>query len=487
MDPLTTVGAAASIITILETTQSIFIQIVNITRAVYQASEKSKKVIQQCTFDAETITAISETIKRNPHLFQDETERSSLEQVLFRLQVDLLAIKARIEPFQQPSFVRRFSFAFQEQALSELDRDLFNWSQRLYIRFSFLLFRIQAELYEHGTGPSSLRRVPEILSQHLMRDIATKAEAIDHRSLRHDTDLHQIVLIGPPSTQMKASVTTQTTTEKVVIEFRPYTSSADPRVVLELEQRVGQLAAIFQHAKPSLMYTLSCNGYYIDKPNSRFGLIYKSPSGTADYMSLATFIENKPQPTCSLSTRFEIARRVAVAVAFVHGVGWLHKAIHTRRVLLFTKSGTRDPAGVGDAYLTGFQDARDVHGDSTGREADVSWKTKLYRHPDRHNREDNAYFTTGHDIFALGVVLLELGLWRLLAVDRYEALLKTAKPHEYKLFLVTMAGMVECQMGTLYQSVVKRCLEVDASISEAHRVKLMGSILSDLEQIAGAV
>jgi hypothetical protein len=85
-------------------------------------------------------------------------------------------------------------------------------------------------------------------------------------------------------------------------------------------------------------------------------------------------------------------------------------------VLLFTKT-TSDPTYISNAYLTSFQDARGVHGDSTGREADLSWKTKLYRHPDRHSYQENAHFTTGHDIFALGVVLLELGLWRLFAVD----------------------------------------------------------------------
>ncbi|KAF4331965.1 hypothetical protein FBEOM_14250 [Fusarium beomiforme] len=486
MDPLSTVGAAASIITILETTQSIFVQIIDLTRAVYQYSEKSEKVIRQCTFDTNTINAISDTIKRNPYLFQDETERSGLGQVLFRLQLDLLTIKARIESFRQPSLVRRLSFALQEQALSELDRDVFNWSQRLYIRFSFLLFRIQAELYGNGSGPSRLRRVPEILSQHLMRDIATKAKTLDHLSLRRDALSDQIALIGLPSLQMKASIASWTMSERAIIEFRPYATSADPRVVSELEQRVGQLAAVFQHAKPSLMYTLPCQGYYIDKPNSRFGLIYRSPPGSTDYIHLDTLIENKPQPTCSLSTRFEIARRLAVAVAFVHGVGWVHKAIQTRRVLLFTKTAN-DPNCIGEAYLTGFQDARGVDGISTGREADLSWRTKLYRHPDRHGYQNNAYFTTGHDIFALGVVLLELGLWRLLAADRYETLLGTAKPHEYKLFLITMAGMVDCQMGSLYQSVVKRCLQVDASVSEAYRVKLMGDILTDLEHLVGVV
>jgi serine/threonine protein kinase len=319
-----------------------------------------------------------------------------------------------------------------------------------------------------------------------MRDIATKAKALDHRSLQRNAQLDQISLIGPPSIQMKASIASWTTSERAIIEFRPYATTADPQAVSELEQRVSQLAAIFQHAKPSLMYTLSCQGYYINKPNSRFGLIYRSPPGSTDYVCLATLIETKPQPTCSLSTRFEIARRLTIAVAFLHGVGWVHKAIQTRRVLLFTKT-TSDPTCIGDAYLTGFQDARGVHRDSTGREADLSWKTKLYRHPDRHSYQDNAYFTTGHDIFALGVVLLELGLWRLFAVDRYEALLKTAKPHEYKLFLITMAGMVDCQMGSLYQSVVKRCLEVDANISEAYRIKLIGNILIDLEQLVGVV
>ncbi|KAH8710164.1 hypothetical protein GQ44DRAFT_714494 [Phaeosphaeriaceae sp. PMI808] len=337
MDPFTAVGAAASILTILEATRAVFTQIIGITRTVYKYSEKSEKVIRQCTFDADTIHAIAETIKRKPHLFQDEAEWNSLEQVLYHLQSDLLKIKARIEPLRQDSIVRRLNFALREKTLSDLDHDVFNWSQRLYIRFSFLLLRLQTELYENGTAPSSLRRIPEILSQHLMRDIATKAQTNDSKMLRRDVKADKITLVGAPSMQMQASMEISAKLANVIIEFRPYPTSADTRMIAELEQRVSQLAAIFQHAKPSLMYTMSSHGYYNDQSNSRFGLIYKVHAGSADFTRLDTLIQGEQEPTCSLTERFEIARRVAIAVAFVHGVGWVHKAIQTRRVLLFFK------------------------------------------------------------------------------------------------------------------------------------------------------
>ncbi|KAF8982761.1 hypothetical protein BDQ17DRAFT_1378503, partial [Cyathus striatus] len=69
------------------------------------------------------------------------------------------------------------------------------------------------------------------------------------------------------------------------------------------------------------------------------------------------------------------------------------------------------PFHLGTAYLMGFDFAR-KEDEASSRTGDDEWNKNLYRHPERYGIHPEANFNMLHDIYNLGVVLLEIALWR---------------------------------------------------------------------------
>ncbi|KAK0710163.1 hypothetical protein B0T26DRAFT_755270 [Lasiosphaeria miniovina] len=126
--------------------------------------------------------------------------------------------------------------------------------------------------------------------------------------------------------------------------------------------------------------------------------------------------------------------------------------------------------------LVGFDVLREAGG-KTCRTGDDDWEKNLYRHPQRQGRSLQVDYKMRHDIYSLGVCLLEIGLWESL-VD-YGAssgapfpgpelsisdgnmsgpeLLKN--PELVKDGLARLArGPLRRTMGTMYAKVVETCL-----------------------------
>jgi hypothetical protein len=60
--------------------------------------------------------------------------------------------------------------------------------------------------------------------------------------------------------------------------------------------------------------------------------------------------------------------------------------------------------------LVGFEKFRLADG-QTLRQGDSSWEKDLYRHPSRQGLQPEEDYVLQHDIYSLGVLLLEIGLW----------------------------------------------------------------------------
>ncbi|KAG8731674.1 hypothetical protein FRC11_002971, partial [Ceratobasidium sp. 423] len=135
-----------------------------------------------------------------------------------------------------------------------------------------------------------------------------------------------------------------------------------------------------------------------------------------------------PLPDMPLRVRLRLAREVSNAVLFVHVAGLVHKDIRPDNVLIFFsrhrpgKRGQTD--AMGKAFLTGFGESRDEPEDERSRRPSgggvntrpmtyktSNWHQIMYRHPSRVGSTP-ARFTMRHDIYALGVTLFEIGLWR---------------------------------------------------------------------------
>ena len=71
---------------------------------------------------------------------------------------------------------------------------------------------------------------------------------------------------------------------------------------------------------------------------------------------------------------------------------------------------------MGRPFLTGFEKFRIADGQSF-KAGDNLWHKNLYRHPERQGAWPEKEYTTLHDVYSLGVVLLELGIWQSFVVE----------------------------------------------------------------------
>lgn len=108
----------------------------------------------------------------------------------------------------------------------------------------------------------------------------------------------------------------------------------------------------------------------------------------------------------SLNERLELAKQAINSVMFVHSAKFVHKNIRPETIVVFKKGNE----ALGPSFLVGFERFRSASS-ATYLLGDSSWERNMYRHPSRQGVRPEASYKMQHDIYSLGVCLLELGLW----------------------------------------------------------------------------
>ncbi|KAJ5549741.1 hypothetical protein N7535_002318 [Penicillium sp. DV-2018c] len=293
---------------------------------------------------------------------------------------------------------------------------------------------------------------------------------------------------------------------QVIVEYHEYESrlkrdDLESDEVDELKQPLRNLAWLLQNAtftgvlpeslgQPKI-YALECLGF-IDQPSEeRSVFLYKlpMPQSAAEPPSLTTlhtFINavdsasKRPLRKPTLNDRFSMAHSLALTLSNVHASAWVHKNIWSRGILLFleTESGV-SASGLYEhrlsafntqnkvvSYLSDWGYARSVK-QGTDMRTDFEVEPNLYRHPSRQGRPTHQ-FSRLHDIYALGVVLLEIGLWvtlsRLMEGKIREAQISGRLPGRKKVVedLMALAAQgLPKEMGIGYTRAVLACLRGD--------------------------
>ncbi|OQE35336.1 hypothetical protein PENCOP_c013G04988 [Penicillium coprophilum] len=219
---------------------------------------------------------------------------------------------------------------------------------------------------------------------------------------------------------------------------------------------------------------LSCKGYIQHrKPESSrstpnaFTIIFRMPAQQVQPRSLRGCFQDMNH-THSLSDRFKLANELAKAVHSVHLFGFVHKNIRPETILLLKSH----ESSIGSAFLIGFDSFRMASG-KTLRKGEASWERSLYQHPDRIGTVSTKDYIMQHDIYSLGVCLLELGLWESfvsyddLILDGNEnaptptraSILGMDQGLYFQKHLLFLAqGELRKRMGTKYSDVVVTCL-----------------------------
>jgi hypothetical protein len=137
---------------------------------------------------------------------------------------------------------------------------------------------------------------------------------------------------------------------------------------------------------------------------ARFDFVFNIPETLATPRSLRD-IMLAPDSKTPLNELVNIAKLLARSVFFIHTRHFVHKNIRPENILVFRdqKSDTGRP------YLIGFERFR-ADGAHSMMSGDGFWERDLYRHRSRQGLQPEKYFSMQHDIYSLGVVMLEIGL-----------------------------------------------------------------------------
>jgi hypothetical protein len=293
--------------------------------------------------------------------------------------------------------------------------------------------------------------------------------------------------------------------QRVVIEWRYLTdwNDVDGETRQRFEKDVTQLALLLSmvSGNPNF-HVLDCLGFFTNSSpvfGHRYGLLFKAPvtsdgKAVPQVTTLAQALRRNNLPKPELGVRFRIAKALSNSVYHLLTTGWLYKGLRSHNILLAELSSAPDePLGeLSSLHLMGFEFSRpDLPGQISQDAADDLIRD-FYRHPEstsdkwalepyrRHG------YLKAYDIYSLGVLLLEVGLWR--SVENIKASLeaktaqrrsKTQPPpqgsaegvnwssEQFAEYLKAKAAVeLPPMVGQTYTEAVQRCLNVTTQASE---------------------
>ena len=300
------------------------------------------------------------------------------------------------------------------------------------------------------------------------------------------------------------SKATQTAKHSVLIE-----QQADAKTIVEedIREAANILAVRLSDGSPRRPGVLKFLGYRMT-PVPEF--VFELPEDRQVQTLQALIAVDVGKEYCGghpLEHRLLLARQVSLAVLTVHTMGLLHKNIRTQNILVLKRQGKPPHEdGFGDPYLTEWDLLRKARVISMHRPMASQWWQNIYRHPEVQDK--GRTYNMDHDIYSLGVCLLEIGLWNPLvqfwAVDgqpevselfKREATVSDLAPGEdirnifrnaskVKQLLISLAQRyLPSTMGLAYMQFVVACLKVLDSPSALDKEIPDLSNLNDTEKV----
>jgi hypothetical protein len=249
--------------------------------------------------------------------------------------------------------------------------------------------------------------------------------------------------------------------------------------ISQLRDDVKKLAWRLQQVDPDTFGILRCRGL-LKYPDPQTGslaaidVVYRAPAERMLPTSLRQLLVM--QKPVSASAIMRLAKQLVRSVCYVHTCDFVHKNIRPENILVFSSEASL----FASSYLLGFTQFRSAHF-QTNLSGDPSWHRNLYRHPQRQGAFVQERYIMQHDIYSLGVCLLEIGLWQSLVwfpisydnavpgpllgtagqslCDQDFMVTNPVTPFWIKDSLVALAGKeLPLRLGDVYTSIVLTCL-----------------------------
>jgi hypothetical protein len=182
-------------------------------------------------------------------------------------------------------------------------------------------------------------------------------------------------------------------------------------ISLRTRRRVDALAKLLRQPKEQVFRIPRCIGWKYLPEQKCITFVFETQPERANIMPLDLLqLLGDRDARVSLGDKFLLALALAKCISQLHMVKWVHESFRSENVLFFPTATTEKgkPAiEYTEPWVLGFEFSRPDIFVSTGV-SDYCAARDIYRHPERQGEPDKA-FTKKHDIYALGVVLLEIG------------------------------------------------------------------------------
>ncbi|KAK2744687.1 hypothetical protein FQN55_006606 [Onygenales sp. PD_40] len=268
-------------------------------------------------------------------------------------------------------------------------------------------------------------------------------------------------------------------TVPVLVEYFPILLETQNSLIAPRKERLVHISETLQrlieNSRVSHLGLLKFVGYFTDMTYSRYAFIYQIPLEIFPLLSQPSEVlkDAKPRPLASLfhsgddrqdvpvpnlESRFRLAYNLVLAVLHLRSQNVVHGNINSNNILIFPGVQASGEGFLGDSssdfsrpYLTSLAqfDSEDKHA------YPETLPASMYRHPDdRRLISDNSSWA--YDLYSLGLVLLEIGLWtplsRLWKMKYSNAMFKSRIENVY-------LKKLGPKCGTSYLHIVQLCLD----------------------------
>lgn len=452
-----------------------------------------------CKYFEEQLNGATALSKEDAALLEDSA--SYLGVLLKRVEV----YKNRLEAQSRwKKEVNKITWVLRRNEVHELEKELYEWTKRLDLRLVALPERARTVI-SIGEEVEIQKFTPRLAASMRVEQFAAKAE-------RAKMAIWEQLLVDSSRVEftknslMAAFSSAIFEGRDAIVEFRvcPVHGAHDESRIKSTRAELGEFVAALNYLNSGVSGLLKCVGFFYEETTSpRFGLIYELPkhlggqfTSFKDVVAARDAKERRVKLKYSLNHRLEFARKITAAVFFVHSLGWVHKAIRSQNIMLFDKEPreskgecSKDPSltkwVLSSPFLVGFEIARSNDGEThPGARGRVPLETGLYMHPDLHDPEVHVRHTMAHDVYSLGIILLELGIWS--PLDIHPGFRSNMDPMEASKALLELAIETELLMGRRYREVVQFCIS-QGQEGDPGSVEAISQVLEKLEDLAQSV
>ncbi|KAJ5668885.1 hypothetical protein N7462_009955 [Penicillium macrosclerotiorum] len=248
-------------------------------------------------------------------------------------------------------------------------------------------------------------------------------------------------------------------------------SASGNAVDLRTKGRIESLAKLLHQPKEQVFRVLPCVGWRYIPSRSSIAFVFEvQPRPIGAPVSLQRLLYNtdlRPE----VEDKYRLALGLSQCIAQMHMVQWLHESFRSDNILLLPhhvddeRTETRVAVNYPEPWVLGFEFSRPEPFFSMGH-SDFEPTRDIYRHPDRQG-QPLEMFKKIHDIYALGVVLLEIGLWEPAVKLERNMFAGASNPRAVREQLIKHAQRrLGHRVGKKYKEVVLKCLTGDFGVED---------------------